>query len=243
MHDPAPIAHCVMFSDLRSLDAGEVLEIEGDEAHHAVRVKRLREGEGVGVLDGHGRMAYTTLDEIGGSRARPLLRLGVRTIVVHEPITPRLEVWAPAPKGDRLDRMVDQLTQLGIARYRPLVCERAQRKPESIRPEKLDRIVEEAMKQSRRAWRMEVGEPIGFEEAIGSAHAVVADASGPGWASGDARQESALIVGPEGGWSNRERGMFVDSGVRVRRFGALVMRIETAAVVGASVILNTTTQA
>lgn len=239
MPDDGSIAHCVMFSDLASIRVGDPIEIAGDEAHHAVRVKRLRIGETVGVLDGHGRIGTGTLDEIGGSRSKPLLFIGLRDIHLVDPISPALEVCAALPKGDRLDRMIDQLTQIGVTRFRPLLCEYAQRKPENYRTDKLDRIVEEAMKQSRRAWRMEIADPIAFRDAIYLPGAIIADASGDPWGRNDAMpQEPALIVGPEGGWSNTERGLLVESGVRVCRFGTLVMRIETAAVVGASVLMN-----
>jgi 16S rRNA (uracil1498-N3)-methyltransferase len=134
------------------------------------------------------------------------------------------------PKGDRLDRMLDQLTQLGVSVFRPLLCEHAQRKPETIRIDKLDRIVEESMKQCRRAWRLEIGDPIQLEDALGNPDAMVADASGEVWdACRDGAPNRVLIVGPEGGWSNSERELFVETGVRVRRFGIFVMRIEAAA--------------
>lgn len=240
MHHEAPIAHCVMFSDLASARAGDALEIGADEAHHAVRVKRLRTGETVGVLDGCGRFAIGTLDEIAGSRSKPLLNIGLQSVEVVDPIRPALSVYAALPKGDRLDRMIDQLTQIGVSAFHPLLCEHAQRKPDNYRPEKLERIVEEAMKQSRRAWRMEIGDPIALNDAIEKPGAIVADASGEVWGPEDTLSTNpTLIVGPEGGWSNTERELIVNSGVRVCRFGMLVMRIETAAVTGASVLMNT----
>lgn len=229
-----------MFSDLGSVRTGETLEVSGDEAHHAIRVKRLRVGERVGVLDGEGLIGTGSLDEVGGSRSKPLLRIGLRDLQKAGPMSPSLEVWAALPKGDRLDRMIDQLTQIGVTRFRPLMCEHAQRKPESVRFDKLGRIVEEAMKQSRRAWRLDIAEPIAFDDAIRHPGGILADASGGPWdPTTPVPDNAALIVGPEGGWSNTERAKIVETDSCVCRFGTLVMRIETAAVAGASVLMNT----
>lgn len=95
------------------------------------------------------------------------------------------------------------------------------------------------MKQCRRVWQMDIGDPIDFDEAIAHPGGIVADASGGGWGPGDALPANpALIVGPEGGWSNKERDQIVETNARVYRFGMFVMRIESAAVAGASVLMN-----
>jgi len=236
----AQLAHCLMFSDLTGLNPGDRIEIDGEEAHHAARVKRLRPGERVGLIGSGGAYAVGTLDSVGGSRSKPLLSIDLDQIGSEDPITPNLEVWAALPKGDRLDRMIDQLTQLGASTFRPLICDHAQRKPDTYRPEKLTRIMEEAMKQCRRVWPMQIQDPISFPDAITDPDALIADASGQSWAPAPDAMPTriVLIVGPEGGWSNTERGLFVDSGRPIHRFGQLVMRIETAAVAGAASIMS-----
>jgi len=233
----AAAAHCVIFSDLARVKAGEQVEIGGEQAHHAVRVKRLRPGEAVGLIDGAGAVAHGVLSGVGGSKNRPTLRVQVRAVERVEPLAPRLEILAPAPKGDRLDRMIDQLTQLGVAAYRPLMCEHAQRKPETIRVDKLDRIGHEAMKQCRRAWAMEIGEPIGFTDALSDPDAVVADASGASLSPGEVRERVALLIGPEGGWSPGERRAIEDAGVPKRWFGPFVLRIEAAACAATAIVM------
>jgi 16S rRNA (uracil1498-N3)-methyltransferase len=238
----AQLAHCLMFSDLGTLVPGDQLEIGGDEAHHAARVKRLRPGERVGLIADQGRYAIATLEAIGGSRSKPLLNITLDQVASEPALSPVLDVYAALPKGDRLDRMIDQLVQIGARSFRPLLCDHAQRKPDTYRPDKLQRIAEEAQKQCRRVWGMQIAPPISFQEAIQDRDALIADASGTPWAAITQPQpRTALIVGPEGGWSNTERGQFVETGARVCRFGMLIMRIETAAVVAASVIMNTQT--
>lgn len=241
MLDHPPIAHCLLFSDLQRASVGQCVEIEGDEAHHAARVKRVRPGERLLLLDGAGHHAAGILESVAGSKSRPLLRISLGEVGFAEPIRPELEIWAALPKGDRLDRMIDQLTQLGVFRFRPLLCQRSQRKEGTIRTDKLARIVDEAMKQCHRPWRLEIDEPIAFTEALVEPDAVIADAAGGQWSpADDAAARRVVLVGPEGGWSNTERALFVESGVPVRRFGRFVLRIEAAAAAAAAIVMGAT---
>jgi 16S rRNA (uracil1498-N3)-methyltransferase len=64
-----------------------------------------------------------------------------------------------------------------------------------------------------------------------------AEGDGAWGEAGVAGTSGALLVGPEGGWSDRERGELRAAGWRVVRLGARVLRAETAAVVGAAALL------
>jgi len=234
-----PIAHCVLFSDLAPVVQGQLVEVSGDEAHHAVRVKRVRPGERIGLLDGLGHWASGSLQSVGGARSNPILSVQIDECASFAPITPVLEVAAALPKGDLLDRMIDQLTQLGVSRFRPLLCERSQRKPETIRPDKLARISDEAMKQCRRPWRLQIDEPIRFQDAVRDPDVVIADASGAVWdQAGDPASRTLLLIGPEGGWSNDERASFVEAHARVRCFGPFVLRIEAASAAASAMVMS-----
>ncbi len=241
MPHPAPLAHRLLFSDLARARSGDRIEIVGDEAHHAVRVKRVREGETVGVLDGLGHTAAGVLAAITGSRSKPALLIELGEIESHAPITPALGIAAALPKGDRLDRMIDQLAQLGVTSFRPLLCERSQRKGDSIRPDKLARIGEEAMKQCGRPWAMRIEDPIDLPTALRVPGAVVADASGIPFIPAGIRTRALVLIGPEGGWSQQERDLFVGSGVPVRRVGRFVLRVEAAACAAAAIVMRTHT--
>lgn len=233
-----PVAHCLLFSDLAKVSIDQCVEVVDEEAHHALRVKRVRPGERIGLLDGLGHWASGPLETVGGSRSNPVLSIQIEQHESFPPIAPELSVAAALPKGDLLDRMIDQLTQLGVTRFQPLLCERSQRKIDTIRPEKLARISDEAMKQCRRPWRMRIEHPIRSLDAIADPSAVVADAAGLDWSSErDRAPQTLLLIGPEGGWSNTERAKIVETGVRVRRFGLFVLRIESAAAAASAMVM------
>lgn len=223
------------FSDLAGVGPGSVLSIGGDEANHAARVKRVRPGEAVGLFDGRGVAAVGAVVRAEAGK-RAVLEITVEALERTDPVSPRLEVWCPPPKGDRLEQMIDQLSQIGVGAWRPLRTERAER--DAFRPDKLERVAIEAAKQCGRSWLLEVGEWVSFEHAVADPRAVLADAGGR--AGGAIGSDTVLLLGPEGGWTESEVEEARAAGRSVVRFGRHVMRIETAAVAGASCLLSGT---
>lgn len=221
---------------------GSRAEVTGDEAHHALAVKRVSAGEGVALHDGVGGIALgRVLGEPAGGRLRRLLVL-IETVIAAPASGVRVEAWTAAPKGDRAADMVDQLSQVGAAAWRPLACERSVVDPRPHKVERLRRAAVESMKQCGRAWVMEVGETVTLPEAIADAavqgaDVVVADVAGEAFALRPNASCIRVLVGPEGGFTDRERAMLLDGGARACRFGPHVMRIETAAVASCAVIM------
>jgi 16S rRNA (uracil1498-N3)-methyltransferase len=221
--------------------AGEMAAIDGDEAHHALRVKRVRGGERIELIDGRGGIVEGEVieGERGGKERQ--LRVSV-TLVRHEkPARPRVEVWAAVPKGGRVDEMIDQLAQIGAALWRPLDAARSVVDPREAKMERLGRIAAEASKQCGRAWVMEIGGKATTTEAIRAAtgtRVVIADASGSPWSGTTAAENIRLLVGPEGGWTPEELAAAREAGATIARFGPHVMRIETAAVAACSIVMS-----
>lgn len=218
---------------------GDALLVGGDEAHHAARVKRVEVGELVEVLNGRGLVIGGRVEEIR-KRARGdgwevALRVVEATRVERD--SPRVEVWSAVPKGDRFEEMIDQLTQVGVAEWSPLIAARSVVDPRQGKLERVARRAVEASKQCGRAWAMELGAGGSVEEALHApgASVVLADASGEAYRRSGAGS-IRVLVGPEGGWEPAEVERARAAGAIVVRFGAHVMRLETAAVVAAAVV-------
>ena len=213
--------------------------IGGDEAHHAIRVKRLSKGDTVEVLDGRGHIARAAVRQTRREGQGWILDLEIQAVSDAPPTIPSIEVCSPAPKGPRLADLIDGLSQVGAARWSLLETQHSAGEP---RPGKLDRLARtaaEASKQCGRPWLLEIGDGLSFDAAIalGGPALILADASG------DPYQPSAapairLLIGPEGGWSATELDQARAAGVRIARFGPHTMRVETAAIVAAGIILD-----
>jgi len=205
----------------------------GDEARHAVRVKRVNIGEGVELLDGRGGVGVGVVEASVKVRGEWVLDVKVETVKSLPRSRPRLEVCTALPKGAKLGDLIDGRAQVGAAVWRPL--ETAHGVREEWRRERVESIAREASKQSGRAWLMEVGEGMKFEDAVRNSAVVIADAGGEKFdGAGD---DLRLLIGPEGGWTEGEIALARMAGARVCRFGVHTMRIETAAVVAAGVIM------
>ncbi len=206
------------------------IEVAGDEFHHAARVVRVREGEEVEVFDGHGHAAHGRIAAIG----RESLRVDVdREIDSREPRI-RMTLAAAIIQIEKFELVLQKATELGAAAIVPLVTDRVEVRPERYRgkAERWRKIVFEAVKQSGRAAIPEIAEPQTFDElAKKPGLKIVFDADEPADPTPAAVQPVTLLIGPEGGWSEREIALARTSGCLFARLGVRRLRAETAAIV------------
>jgi 16S rRNA (uracil1498-N3)-methyltransferase len=188
-----------------------------DEAagHHLGRVLRLRDGAAVTVTDGHGRWRRVRWVGCG-------LEPDGAVVVVPAPAPVTIAV-AP-PKGERLEWLVQKVTELGSTR---IVLVEAERSVVRWRGERagrhlarLRRVAGEAAMQSRRVWLPELCGPLPAAEIL--PRSVIAEPGGRTVGPDD----SVIAIGPEGGWTPGELALAPD---RVS-LGPHVLRVETAAV-------------
>jgi len=196
---------------------------EPADAHHLFRVLRLRDGERVTVCDGAGSWLAATV-------AGDALVAG--SDVQQEPVPPRCTIAAAIPKGDRLEWMVQKLTEVGATEIVLLHCDRSVVRWNAAKAAqqlaRLGRIVREAAMQSRRVWLPVLRGPVPFAEIAASSDATLADPAGS-----VVECSPCVIIGPEGGFSSEELAVDLP---RVR-LGDTVLRVETAALVAAVKIL------
>jgi 16S rRNA (uracil1498-N3)-methyltransferase len=230
--------HWLYAEDLPSSPADWVLE--GIEAQHA-RAKRLQVEEAVHLFDGRGRLACARVracDKRG-------LRVRIETIEKVPPQRPQLAVAVSQPKGERLDWMLEKLTELGVAEIWPLECERSVAHARQERPDRWQRKLIEAAKQAHVAWLPTLVASHKLPQLLGRVAefeaCFVADTSGQTMSilaaapvNGD---RLLLIIGPEGGFSDAEREQMQSRGLRRVTLGTTVLRTETAAIVAAGCLL------
>jgi 16S rRNA (uracil1498-N3)-methyltransferase len=232
---------------LAGVRTGDQVVLEGDEAHHAVAVRRMRVGERLVLTDGRGTTAHGKVAETGKRR----LAVSVDDVrVVPEP-QPSVVVVQALAKGDRAELAVEVLTEVGVARIVPWA---AARSVSVWRGERADKGVarwrttaHEAAKQARRSWFPDVAALATTTEItrlVGEADlAVVLHEQASGTLPGvhvPAGGRVLLVVGPEGGLDDAEVAAFAEAGARVVRLGVEVLRTSTAGVAAVSALLART---
>lgn len=225
-----PLFYCA------SLDSEhEVVALGGEEARHAHRVRRLAAGDRLWLFDGHGTLARGRLRRIT-ERGRLIEVLLEERRRLPPPPT-RLHLACALPKGERVSVLLDMATQLGMTAFTPLLCARSVVKPGPNAAARWQRICLEACKQSRRLHLPALHAPATPEEVAARAaqQGEVVWIAHPGGAPLAALEPAAtsaatVLIGPEGGFTERELAQVTASGGKVLDLGEAILRIETAAV-------------
>ncbi len=218
--------------DERDAVAGGVVSVTGDEARHAILVARLRVGERVAVGDGAGLIVEGTVSSADA---------GVFSVTVERTRReerPRPELWLAQAlaKGDRDELAVQAATELGVSGVIPWASERSVSRWVGAKAvkgrERWQTIVREASKQAIRAWVPDVGEPTttqGLTALTGLVLVLEPTASTALTALPiDEHDRITLVVGPEGGVSDRELATLAEAGAHAVRLGPEVLRTSTA---------------
>lgn len=229
-----------LLAERGSLAAGRIIELDRNEVRHAAGALRLRPGDGMTLVDGAGWMAEAVLRELAKGRATAeVLSVREEAPPEGEGVTLALAVL----HGRGMDWAVEKSVEVGVRRFVPVISERTQagRRAALDRTPHWSRIALQALKQCKRTWAMEVAEPLTPAEVAETfgvgCGGVVADRHGVSVGDLPASAGRILLVGPEGGFAAGELSLFSDLGWPRLRLGPHVLRSETAAVVGAAVLV------
>jgi 16S rRNA (uracil1498-N3)-methyltransferase len=216
-------------------------EITGSEAHHLTRVLRVEAGQQFEISDNQ----RAWLAQVETAR-KDLVQFRVIEELAAGPELPSVKLYLALIKFERFEWAVEKATELGVTRIAPVEAARTERglfEGARKRVERWHRIAREASEQSRRLRAPEVTDPLRLAEALqdSSRHRCWLDEQ-PGATplarafspvAGDA---CALLIGPEGGWTDTERAEFARAGWIAASLGPTVLRAETAACAALAVV-------
>ena len=221
--------------------------ISREEARHAMGSRRMRAGDAITLFNGQGATAQATL----GEARRNDGALEVRVVAVHrEPRQGRHVAIASAiPKGDRLAALMEGIGPLGVAEFLPLRADRSVVPWSEHLAQRCARILVECAKQSRSPWVTSLpSQQSGPHDVSGLAAAaadqgsrlLIADRAGAPVAAAarelDPARHVTVLIGPEGGFSERERAAAIAAGAVPVSLGPAILRIELAATVAAAML-------
>ena len=212
---------------------------EGPEFHHAVHVMRLGTGATVHLTDGKGHLAEAVVQHIEKKKCR----LEVISMTTRPPVQPAVHLFvAPTKQIDRMEWLIEKATEIGVQAFHPFTSFHSERR--SIRQDRLQHIALSAMKQSHRTYLPEVHALTDWKSAMATAATLpvkfIAHASGSSALKTFpiAPEPAALLIGPEGDFSDQELQDAIIAGFTKVHLGTYRLRTESAALMAAAALLS-----
>jgi len=218
------------------LAVGQTVPLPEEAANHLLRVLRLREGDACVLFNGDGRDYAATLVAAGKRDAQVRID-DAQPLDNESPLA--ITLLQGIARGEKMDLILQKATELGVAAIVPVNAERTEVKLDAARAEKRmahwRSVVGSACGQSGRARIPAIAPPLNLAAAVASLpeqtlrltldpqgeHRLATLAEAP--ASG-----VVIAIGPEGGWSPRDRRQLADAGFQGLQLGPRILRTETA---------------
>jgi 16S rRNA (uracil1498-N3)-methyltransferase len=216
--------------------------ITGPDAHHLTRVLRVEPGQQFEISDN--QSVY--LAEVETAR-KDLVSFAVQERLATPEPQVRTTLLASLVRFERFEWIIEKATELGVEQIIPLETERTEkglRMASEKRTVRWNRIAREASEQSRRARLPEIHAAVGVADALkieADYRYLLEEATAPPIlsaipASRRAGDRVALLLGPEGGWTDRERALIPTAGWCAVSLGSQILRAETAAIAALAIV-------
>ena len=219
--------------------SGTEVVLNETESKHAVRVLRIKEGDKVQFVDGIGGFYSAKISEANPKKCRlqinsTVKNFGKKDFHLHIAI-------APTKNIDRFEWFLEKCTEIGIDEITPIISEHSERKV--IKPERLEKILVSAMKQSLKAYLPILNEKTSFEKLM--TKPVAAKKFIAHCHNGEKKhlknlikrgEDVFILIGPEGDFSPEEVELAKSNGFREISLGDARLRTETAGIVACHIV-------
>ena len=147
----------------------------------------------------------------------------------------KIHLYLSLIKKDKFELAIEKATELGVSSITPVIAERSQYK--QVREDRLKKIVKEATEQSGRTTLPKISPTETVEEVVVKHQDVlVLHMDGTPLSEISIGEDVSMLIGPEGGWSEKELELFKEKNVQVVSLPFGVLRAETAAIVASAVV-------
>ncbi len=222
-------------------------KLSGSEAHHAIKVRRVTEGEIVFITNGEGLVVEAIVLKIESGKS---LLLESRQTQQQNQKKPIIAVAQALAKGDRSDLSVELLTEVGVDEIIPWQANRSVSKwdeKEDKALEKWIQISRESSKQSRRGIFPKITNVLKSPNLVNIfnkfSKVIVLDPDSPKKIIDQIEnnlESYLLVIGPEGGIEKEELDLFKKYHAVDARLGDSILRTSSAGAIGASILMSLT---
>lgn len=220
--------------------------LDGEEAKHLIRVLRKRPGDRIILFDDSNREFQAQIVSL--TLGKVFLEIQDRQTVIREsPLS--LTLGLPLIRPQPLEWILQKGTELGVSAFRPFISEyaRVQKEDQNLagRMDRFSRIIREAAKQCGRNLLPGLYPPVGLTELLEEAPPGLKlipyeeeknRVLNPFFEGPLAYSAATIVIGPEGGFSEREMDLAEEKGFIPISLGPRILRSETAALALISLI-------
>jgi 16S rRNA (uracil1498-N3)-methyltransferase len=202
--------------------------------HQWKKVFRFSTGDRVILFNNTGNEYVSRIELLTKDEARVLILEETKT---EEVLKTELTVYMSILKKDNMEWVLQKGTELGVSHFVPIITDRTEKK--DVHGERALKIIKEAAEQSGRTILPTLHETQTLEEALsGSGETLlVFHMTGQRFSEGLRKGKMGIVIGPEGGWTDRELELFKSRSIPVCNLGSFVLRAETAAVAATTLVM------
>lgn len=223
--------------------------IYGDDVKHIYKVLRLKEKDMICINNCNGEEYLGEIQDITRDEVKVHI---IEKLPINNESSVEINLYQGLPKASKMDLIVQKSTELGIRSITPVITERVVVKSELGEFKKLDRwirIAKEACKQCKRSIIPAVNAPVDFSEMLEelkNQDLIVVpyeneDNFGIKKLMSNVKKENvkkiAVVIGPEGGFEEKEIVILKNSGAEIVTLGPRILRTETAGFVCTSLLM------
>ncbi|MGH8370730.1 MAG: 16S rRNA (uracil(1498)-N(3))-methyltransferase [Gammaproteobacteria bacterium] len=229
----------------QTLNMGQLLELETAASKHLLAVLRFKAGAMLILFNGDGREFNARLE--GATRNHASVSIGAqRPARTESPL--HITLAQGISRGERMDYTLQKAVELGVSRIAPVLTERSVIKLDDKNTSRKllhwQSVVISACEQSGRLLIPQIAEPVALERFLSRIDSDMtlklsldpAAETSLRMLARPVGQKLLLLVGPEGGLSDTERGVVQRAGFHGVRLGPRILRTETAGLVALSIL-------
>lgn len=212
-----------------------------EESKHCIRVLRLRQNDIIHITDGKGSLHECRIQDDHPKKCTVEV---IHSVSSMKRKPDRLHVAiAPTKNAERLEWFLEKATEIGIDEITPVFCSRSERTV--LKPERLEKVLISAMKQSLQSWLPQFNDPLDFNSFITRPYTgqkfiawcetgkeqLLRETAEPG-------RDILILIGPEGDFSPDEVKVATEKGFIAVSLGDHRLRTETAGVVACCMLMD-----
>lgn len=231
----------------KSAITDNIVHIEGDDVKHINKVLRLKTGEEININNFQGEEFLARLIEIDKRSAKAEI---IKNLEINNESNIDITLFQGLPKSSKMDLIVQKATELGVKEIIPTITERVVvNVSEYKKLERLNKIAQEACKQSKRSIVPKVNAPAIFKEVLEQLEnfdlVVVPYENAENYGikammkkiKSEEIKSIAVVIGPEGGFEQEEIAILKEKNAEIITLGPRILRTESAGFTCVSILM------